>query len=75
MNTLARWYDIEVFYSGADVRNLRLSANLGRYDHIDTILELIRAMDKVVVERQCNHIQLEIKNKDRNRRQKFPALL
>ena len=76
MNTLARWYDIEVFYSGADVRDLRLSANLGRYDHIDTILGLIRAMDKVVVQkRQRNHIQFEIKNKDRNRRQKFPALL
>ena len=56
MNTLARWYDIEVFYSGADVRNLRLSANLGRYDHIDTILELIRAMDKVVVDRKGNVI-------------------
>ena len=55
-NTLARWYDIEVFYSGADVRNLRLSANLGRYDHIDTILELIRAMDKVVVDRKGNVI-------------------
>ena len=56
MNTLARWYDIEVFYSGADVRDLRLSANLGRYDHIDTILELIRAMDKVVVDRKGNVI-------------------
>ena len=56
MNTLARWYDIEVFYSGADVRNLRLSANLGRYDHIDTILGLIRAMDKVVVDRKGNVI-------------------
>ena len=56
MNTLARWYDIEVFYSGADVRDLRLSANLGRYDHIDTILGLIRAMDKVVVDRKGNVI-------------------
>ena len=33
-----------------------LPANLGRYDHIDTILELIRAMDKVVVDRKGNVI-------------------
>ena len=61
MNTLARWYDIEVFYSGADVRDLRLSANLGRYDHIDTILGLIRAMDKVVVYRKGNVITFSLK--------------
>lgn len=56
MNTLARWYGIEVFYSSADMKDLRLSAHLGRYEHIDTILDMIRAMDKVVVNRKGNVI-------------------
>lgn len=52
MNTLARWYTIDVFYVGERVKDLRLSANLGRYEHIDSLLEVLRAMDKVNIERK-----------------------
>ncbi len=45
MNTLARWYTIDVFYTGEAVKDLRISANLGRYEHIDSLLELLRAIE------------------------------
>ncbi|MEI3153943.1 MAG: FecR domain-containing protein [Odoribacter sp.] len=54
MNTLARWYSIEVFYKEPAVKDLRLSANLGRYEHIDTLLRVIKAMDKIDMERKDN---------------------
>lgn len=52
MNTLARWYSLEVFYANASLKDLRLSANLGRYEHVDSLLNVIRAMDKVSIERK-----------------------
>lgn len=52
MNTLARWYTIDVVYVNESVKDLRVSANLGRYEHIDSLLEVLRAMDKVNVDRK-----------------------
>ena len=52
MNILARWYTIDVLYTSESVKDLRISAHLGRYEHIDSVLELLRAMDKVNVERK-----------------------
>lgn len=52
MGTLARWYSLEVFYANASLKDLRLSANLGRYEHVDSLLNVIRAMDKVSIERK-----------------------
>lgn len=52
MGTLARWYSLEVFYANASLKDLRLSANLGRYEHVDSLLNVIRAMDKVNIERK-----------------------
>ena len=51
MDVLARWYSIDVFYVQTSVKDLRLSANLNRYGHIDSLLEIIRAMDKVDIKR------------------------
>ena len=42
MTMLARWYSVDVFYIGESVKDIRLSANLGRYEHIDTILDMIQ---------------------------------
>lgn len=61
MNTLSRWYTIEVFYIGETVKDLRVSAHLGRYEHIDSLLEVIRAMDKVNVERKGNVVTVSRK--------------
>lgn len=52
MNALARWYTIDVCYTDESVKDLRISANLGRYEHIDSVLDLLRTVDKVNVERK-----------------------
>ncbi len=52
MNTLARWYTVEVFYSDHSAKDLRISANLGRYDHIDSLLQVIIALYKAKIERK-----------------------
>lgn len=61
MEQLARWYSIKVFYLQASVKDLRLSANLGRYEHIDNLLQIIQAVDKIQVERKGNVVTLDWK--------------
>ncbi len=56
MNILARWYQVEVFYSDQSKKDLRVSANLNRYEHIDVLLQVLNAMDKVYLERKDNVI-------------------
>ena len=43
MNTLARWYDVEVFYVNNDLKNLHFTGHLKRYDQITTILKAIES--------------------------------
>ena len=47
MQTLARWYSIQVYYTEPSVKNICLSAHLDRYEHIDTILNIIQATHKI----------------------------
>lgn len=61
MNMLARWYSIDVFYVDSTVKDLRLSANLGRYEHIDSLLQIIQAVNKVKIERKGNMVLLDWK--------------
>lgn len=61
MTVLARWYPIEVFYASPSVKDLKLSANLGRYENIDTIVAIIQAMDKINVVRKGNTIMIDWK--------------
>ena len=56
MTMLARWYSVDVFYIGESVKDIRLSANLGRYEHIDTILDMIQITNKVDFMRKDNTI-------------------
>lgn len=41
MNTLSRWYDIEVFFANSAVRVVTFSGNLKRYESFDKIIELL----------------------------------
>lgn len=61
MNILARWYTIEVIYADESAKDLRISANLGRYEHIDSVLELLRAMNKVEVVRKGETVTIRRK--------------
>ena len=40
MDQLARWYDIHVFYSSENVKNLHFSGDLSRFKNIDTFIEM-----------------------------------
>ncbi|NDV83480.1 FecR family protein [Bacteroides sp. 51] len=47
MNTLSRWYDMQVFYSEPSVKNLRFGCNVNRYKDITPFLELLEKTEKV----------------------------
>ncbi len=61
MRMLARWYSMEVRYKRESVKDLRLSANLGRYEHVDTLLQIIELVNKIKIERRENVILLDWK--------------
>lgn len=61
MEMLARWYSVEVFYVNPSVKDLRLSANLGRYEHIDSLLQIIQQVNKIKIERRGSVITLDWK--------------
>ena len=44
MDKLARWYDLEVFFQNADLREVRLSGNLKRFKDVR---ELFRSFEKI----------------------------
>lgn len=54
MERLSRWYDIQFFFKGNSVRNLRFSGDLEKYDDFSTA---VRMLEKV------SRIKVEIKNK------------
>lgn len=41
MNTLVRWYDVQVFFRNETVRKVTFSGNLKRYDSFDKIIEML----------------------------------
>lgn len=54
MKTLARWYDIQVFYQNQEVAQLRFSGRLKRYEDITNLLTMIKL---------TNDVNFEIKGK------------
>lgn len=61
MNNLAKWYKVSVFYQNEAVKDIRFSGNLGRYDTIDQVLDIIRAFDKVDIVRNGYAITISSK--------------
>lgn len=47
MNTLSKWYDIEVVFAREDLRNIRFTGNLKRYEDFDEVLNKIRKTNEV----------------------------
>lgn len=47
MNYLARWYDVDVFYTNPELKILRFSVEMKRYEDIDTVLRKIQYTGKV----------------------------
>ena len=47
MKTLARWYDMEVFYLDESIKNMAFAGKLDRSEDITPILNVLRATDKL----------------------------
>lgn len=47
LDALARWYDVHVFYQNAELKMMRFSVEIKRYEHIDTILRRIAETNRV----------------------------
>lgn len=58
MNDLARWYNMTLFFSTAETKEIRISMNLNRYKNIDDLLEIINERGNVVVARKDNTITI-----------------
>ena len=41
LEDLARWYDVEIFVTNDEIRNLHLTANLPKYENMDKVLEIV----------------------------------
>lgn len=47
LNTLSRWYDIEIFYQNNETRDFKFTGKLERFSNIEEALELIERMNVV----------------------------
>jgi len=56
MNTLTRWYTVNVLYMNESVKEMRFSGNLSRYDDINQILDIIETTKKIKIEINQNTI-------------------
>ena len=61
MNTLIRWYSVEVFYLDPGVKDIKFSGNLNRYEDISSILDIIQATEKVNIKINKNAILFSMK--------------
>ena len=43
MNTLSLWYDVDVFYTNEQLKNLHFTGHVKRYEKIDNILKAIKS--------------------------------
>lgn len=58
METLSRWYDMEVSYASQDIRDLRFGCSLDRHESIEPLLQLLEKTEKVSVKVNGKYIEL-----------------
>ena len=55
MNTIARWYNINVFYESSSVKDILFTGNIKRYSDLEQVVSMLKLINKI-----------DIKIKDRN---------
>lgn len=50
MNTLGRWYSVDVAWENPKMKDIRFSGSLNKYNNISQILEIIQATNKIKIE-------------------------
>lgn len=58
MTTLARWYDVNIFYQNSAVKSIQFTGNLKRYDNINTFMEVLARTGDVKYKINGNTITL-----------------
>lgn len=58
METLSRWYDMEVSYASPGIRDLRFGCSLDRHESIVPLLQLLEKTEKVSVKVEGKYIEL-----------------
>lgn len=58
MTKLCRWYDLEVFFTNEDIKDITFTGNLGKYDDIKVFLDLIKESSDVNYRIKNNNIVL-----------------
>lgn len=56
MERLSRWYDIQVFFKGNAIRNLRFSGDLEKYEDFSTAIRMLEKVSRIQVEIKKNVI-------------------
>ena len=62
LNTLARWYDINVHYTDPRIRDMRFGCHLNRYEEITPLIRLLEKTGKLRATFQGNTITLYLTN-------------
>lgn len=50
MNTVSRWYNINVFYENQSVKDILFTGNIKRYGDLDQVIEILRLINKIEIE-------------------------
>lgn len=50
MNTIARWYNINVFYESSSVKNILFTGNIKRYSDLDQVVSMLELINKINIE-------------------------
>lgn len=61
METLALWYDLNVFYANAEVKSLEFTGRLRRYERVERLFEKIEQTDLVEFELNGNNVVIRKK--------------
>lgn len=56
MQSLARWYEIEIFFEDESLKQIQFSANVSRYSNIEPILELLQITKKIKIETDNKYV-------------------
>ena len=50
MNTIARWYNINVFYESSSVKDILFTGNIKRYSDLEQVVNMLKLINKIDIE-------------------------
>ena len=56
MNTISRWYNINVFYENQSMKDILFTGNIRRYEDLDQVVVMLRLINKIDIEINGNSV-------------------